>query len=194
VIDANNYFPQRDGHIPQLDTPLDHLVGAAGLPAARRHRGEGLHTVCFQRLLDDSHPDLPAAQRLAIPVAGDDEDARRTVIELIDQIGFTGVDAGTLADGRRLQPSRRCSTTARQDGAVGERRRSSGLGATMTTSDLVATLGALGTRWRGHRRESSAMTKRRQIQAAATPFSGRTAWASLSAAVQNARKRAAVSL
>jgi hypothetical protein len=64
----------------------------------------------------------------------------------------------------------------------------------MTTSDLVvATLEALGTRWRGHRRESSAMTERRQIQAAATPFSGRTAWATLSAAVQNARKRTAVS-
>jgi 8-hydroxy-5-deazaflavin:NADPH oxidoreductase len=114
VIDANNYLPHRDGHIPQLDTPLDHLVGAAGLPAARRLRGEGLHTVFFQRLLDDSHPDLPAVQRLAIPVAGDDEDAKRTVIELIDQIGFTGVDAGTLADGRRLQPSRRCSTAGRR--------------------------------------------------------------------------------
>ena len=31
----------------------------------------------------------------------------RTVIELIDQIGFTGVDAGTLAESRRLQPGRR---------------------------------------------------------------------------------------
>jgi predicted dinucleotide-binding enzyme len=28
------------------------------------------------------------------------------VIELIDQVGFTGVDAGTLADSRRLQPGR----------------------------------------------------------------------------------------
>jgi 8-hydroxy-5-deazaflavin:NADPH oxidoreductase len=121
VIDANSYFPQRDGHIPQLDTPLDHLVGAAGLPAARRHRGEGLHMVFFQRLLDDSHPDLPAAQRLAIPVAGDDEDARRTVIELIDQIGFTGVDAGTLA-GRTApaaQPPLQHGRTARSASGAG---------------------------------------------------------------------------
>jgi predicted dinucleotide-binding enzyme len=34
-------------------------------------------------------------------------DAKRTVIDLIDQIGFTWVDAGTLAEGRRLQPGRR---------------------------------------------------------------------------------------
>ena len=65
----------------------------------------------------------------------------------------------------------------------------------MTTSALVvATLGALKTGWRGHRRESSAMTERQELQAAATPFSGQTAWATLSAAVQNAGKGAAVSL
>lgn len=65
----------------------------------------------------------------------------------------------------------------------------------MTTSALVvATLGALGTGSRGHRREGSAMTERRELQAAATPFSCRTAWATLSAAVRNARKGAAVSL
>ncbi len=39
-----------------------------------------------------------------IPVAGDDANAKRTVNELIDQIGFTGVDAGTLAESRRQQP------------------------------------------------------------------------------------------
>ncbi len=140
VIDANN-FPQRDGHITELDadqTTSSELL-ASLLPGAIVVKA--FNTVFFQRLLDDSHPELPAAQRLAIPVAGDDEDAKRTVIDLIDQIGFTGVDAGTLADSRRLQPGRRCSTTARQDDAVGERRRSSGLGATMTTPDLVATLG-----------------------------------------------------
>lgn len=40
----------------------------------------------------------------AIPIAGDNEGAKRTVIDLIEQIGFTGVDAGTLAETRRQQP------------------------------------------------------------------------------------------
>ena len=107
VVDANNYFPQRDGHIPELDadqTTSSELL-ASLLPGAIVVKA--FNTVFFRRLLDDSHPELPPADRLAIPVAGDDADAKRTVIELIDQIGFTAVDAGTLAESRRLQPGRR---------------------------------------------------------------------------------------
>src|ERR687897_654147 len=44
------------------------------------------------------------ATRCAIAVAGDDVDAKRTVIDLIDQLGFTAVDTGTLAKSRRQQP------------------------------------------------------------------------------------------
>lgn len=107
VIDANNYFPRRDGHIPELDadqTTSSELL-ASLLPGATVVKA--FNRVFFQRLLDDSHPERPAAQRLAVPVAGDDEDAKRTVIDLVDQIGFTGVDAGSLAESRPLQPGRR---------------------------------------------------------------------------------------
>jgi predicted dinucleotide-binding enzyme len=107
VVDANNYFPQRDGHIPELDadqTTSSELL-ASLLPGAIVVKA--FNRVFFRRLLGDSHPELPPADRLAIPVAGDDADAKRTVIELIDQIGFTAVDAGTLAESRRLQPGRR---------------------------------------------------------------------------------------
>jgi len=41
--------------------------------------------------------------RRAIPIAGDDEQAKRTVAELIDQIGFDTVDVGSLVDGRRIE-------------------------------------------------------------------------------------------
>jgi 8-hydroxy-5-deazaflavin:NADPH oxidoreductase len=41
-------------------------------------------------------------QRIGIPISGDDEEAKRLVGELIDQIGFDGVDAGTLAEGGRM--------------------------------------------------------------------------------------------
>lgn len=107
VVDANNYFPRRDGRIPELDTDqtTSSELLASLLPGAAVVKA--FNTVFFQRLLDDSHPELPAADRLAIPVAGDDANAKRTVADLIDQIGFTGVDAGTLAESRRLQPGRR---------------------------------------------------------------------------------------
>jgi 8-hydroxy-5-deazaflavin:NADPH oxidoreductase len=107
VIDANNYYLQRDGHIPELDadqTTSSELL-ASLLPGASVVKA--FNTVFSKRLLDDSHPELPAGERLAVPVAGNDANAKRMVIDLIDQIGFTGVDAGTLAESRRLQPGRR---------------------------------------------------------------------------------------
>ena len=107
VVDANNYFPQRDGHIPELDadqTTSSELL-ASLLPGATVVKA--FNTVFFQRLLDDSLQGLPTEDRLEIPVAGDDAKAKWTVIDLIDQIGFNGVDVGTLAEGRRLQPGRR---------------------------------------------------------------------------------------
>jgi predicted dinucleotide-binding enzyme len=107
VIDANNYWPQRDAHIPELDTDqtTSSELLASLLPGATVVKA--FNTIYSRRLLDGSHRELPAGDRLAVPVAGDDADAKRTVIDLIDQIGFTGVDTGTLAESRRLQPGRR---------------------------------------------------------------------------------------
>jgi 8-hydroxy-5-deazaflavin:NADPH oxidoreductase len=104
VVDANNYFPEFDGEIPELagDKTTTSEVLASVLPDATVVKA--FNTVYFQRLLEESRPDQPADERLAIPIAGDDENAKRTVLDLIDQIGFTGVDAGTLAESRALQP------------------------------------------------------------------------------------------
>jgi predicted dinucleotide-binding enzyme len=104
VIDANNYYPDVDGPFPELDgaSRSSSAVLASLLPGARVVKA--FNTLYFQRLLDDSRPDLPARERLAVPVAADDAGARRTVIDLIDGIGFTGVAAGTLADSRRQEP------------------------------------------------------------------------------------------
>lgn len=104
VVDANNYYPEPDWRSPELDA--DEITSsellASLLPGATVVKA--FNTIYFRRLLDDSHPDLPVEERLAIPVAGDDANAKQTVIDLIDQIGFTGVDAGTLAESRRQQP------------------------------------------------------------------------------------------
>jgi predicted dinucleotide-binding enzyme len=117
VVDANNYYPARDGQIPELDT--DEITSsellASLLPAAAVVKA--FNTIHVGRLLDESRPDLPAEERLAIPIAGDDANAKRTVVELIDQIGFTAVDAGTLAESRRQQPGSPVYT------AFGESRR-----------------------------------------------------------------------
>jgi predicted dinucleotide-binding enzyme len=43
--------------------------------------------------------------RIALPVAGDDDGAKAIVMRLIDELGFDGVDAGSLDESWRQQPA-----------------------------------------------------------------------------------------
>jgi 8-hydroxy-5-deazaflavin:NADPH oxidoreductase len=45
-----------------------------------------------------------AGGRAVIPVAGDDPAAKSVVLELANQLGFDGLDAGPLAESWRQQP------------------------------------------------------------------------------------------
>lgn len=103
VIDANNYYPDRDGRIAELDagTTGSSEMLAAALPGAQVVKA--FNTIYFERLAGANRA-AGDPQRLAIPIAGDDAEAKRVVSGLIDQMGFDAVDNGTLADGRRQQP------------------------------------------------------------------------------------------
>ncbi|MGH3340202.1 MAG: NADP oxidoreductase, partial [Propionibacteriaceae bacterium] len=52
-----------------------------------------------------------APGRIALPVAGDNVSAKTSVIELVDQLGFDGVDAGDLDESWRQQPGTPVYTT-----------------------------------------------------------------------------------
>jgi 8-hydroxy-5-deazaflavin:NADPH oxidoreductase len=99
VIDTNNYYPQRDGQFEELDsdrtTSSELLQGH--LPNARVVKA--FNAIQWMRLRDDGRL-AGDPGRLGIPISGDDEEAKRTVGELIE-IGFDPVDAGTLAEGGR---------------------------------------------------------------------------------------------
>lgn len=104
VVDAGNYYPSRDGVLPQLESGqttsseiiASHLNGA--------HVVKAFNTIYFQNLRDDGRPDVPDDDRVAIPLAGDDAEAKSVVAELIHEIGFAPVDTGSLAEGRRQEP------------------------------------------------------------------------------------------
>jgi 8-hydroxy-5-deazaflavin:NADPH oxidoreductase len=104
VVDAGNYYPSRDGVLPQLESGqttsseiiAGHLNGA--------HVVKAFNTIYFQNLRDDGRPDVPDDDRVAIPLAGDDAEAKSVVAELIHEIGFAPVDTGSLAEGRRQEP------------------------------------------------------------------------------------------
>jgi 8-hydroxy-5-deazaflavin:NADPH oxidoreductase len=104
VVDTGNYYPRRDGVFPQLDsgaTTSSEMV-AAHLTGSRLVKA--FNTIYFQNLRDDGRPAAPEDERVAIPLAGNDAEAKRVVADLIRQIGFAPVDTGSLADGRRQDP------------------------------------------------------------------------------------------
>lgn len=104
VVDANNYYPSRDGRIAELDekrTTSTELL-AAHLPGAKVVKA--FNTIYSEHLRDRGRPGAPASDRMAIPVAGDQPAAKSVLGGLIDEIGFATADTGTLADSWRQEP------------------------------------------------------------------------------------------
>ncbi|GIG90773.1 NADPH-dependent F420 reductase [Plantactinospora endophytica] len=103
VIDTGNYYPERDGHHPDLDqdrTTSSELL-QRHLPQARVVKA--FNTMRWDHLREFGRQSS-AQRRYGIPVSGDDVDAKRRVSDLIEQVGYEPVDAGRLAEGRRHQP------------------------------------------------------------------------------------------
>ncbi|HEV7624693.1 MAG TPA: NAD(P)-binding domain-containing protein, partial [Amnibacterium sp.] len=98
VIDTNNYYPQRDGHIAELD---DERLTTAEL--LQRHLPRSKVVKAFNHIpsadLTTANAPKGTPGRRALAIFGDDEDARATVAELIEEFGFDVVDGGPLAEG-----------------------------------------------------------------------------------------------
>jgi predicted dinucleotide-binding enzyme len=102
VIDTNNYYPQRDGHIAELDnetTTTSELLQRR-LPSSKVVKA--FNHIYAADLT--AHPQ-PAGtpDRRALAIAGNDADARRTVADIIDRFGFDVVDMGPLSESWRIQ-------------------------------------------------------------------------------------------
>lgn len=110
VVDTCNYHPDRDGY--DVDLERDTTTSSEKLRAATRARVvKAFNTLYWEDLRDHARPP-GSPDRLAVPLAGDDEEAKAVVWDLVDEIGFDPVDAGRLGPGgRRLQPGSAVHTT-----------------------------------------------------------------------------------
>ena len=102
VIDTNNYYPQRDGQIAELDdesTTVSELLQA--------HLPESHVVKCFNNVPATGMVSLakPSGDpdRSVLAIAGDDEAAKQTVSDFLDSIGYDAHDVGPLAEGWRFQ-------------------------------------------------------------------------------------------
>jgi len=128
VIDTNNYYPERDGHIPELDnesTTTSELL-QAHLPASKVVKA--FNHIYAAALTTDGQP-AGSKNRRALVIAGDDSMAKKTVTQLLDEFGFDAVDAGALKEGWRIQRDtpgygpRRTAEDLRRDVAAAKRYR-----------------------------------------------------------------------
>jgi predicted dinucleotide-binding enzyme len=102
VIDTNNYYWERDGRITPLEeraTTVSELL-QAHLPGARVVKA--FNNIQAGDLTTDGRPAGTPGRR-ALPIAGDDAEAKAVVATLLDEFGFDAVDAGPLAEGWRFQ-------------------------------------------------------------------------------------------
>ena len=105
VMDANNHYPQRDGEIAEIqdhrETTSERL--ARHLPGARIVKA--FNAIRAVELTRDAKPAGEAGRR-ALPIAGDDAEAKRVVMELTDELGYEPFDAGSLAESWRFERAR----------------------------------------------------------------------------------------
>jgi 8-hydroxy-5-deazaflavin:NADPH oxidoreductase len=102
VVDTGNYYPrQRDGRIKEIEEGMtesqwvENQLGRAVVKAFNNIYAEHLYKL-----------GKPSGSpgRIALPVAGNDPAAKAIVLRLVDELGFDGVDAGTLDESWRQQP------------------------------------------------------------------------------------------
>jgi predicted dinucleotide-binding enzyme len=102
VIDTDNYYPDRDGHIAELDdesTTVSELL--------QEHLPDSRVVKAFNNIYVTHLATLPRpaghAERSVLPVAGDDAAAKQSATEFLDSIGYDAYDVGPLTEGWRYQ-------------------------------------------------------------------------------------------
>ena len=101
IVDTGNYYPLRDGNIEALDAGVPESEWVAAY--LKRPVLKAFNSIGVNALADDGKP-KGDPQRIALPVSGDDENAKEEIIKLVDALGFDGVNAGPLSESWRQQP------------------------------------------------------------------------------------------
>jgi len=100
VIDAMNPY-RPDFSLYDLGDSTSSEEVAKALPGARLVKA--FNSLPAKELASRGAPDRSVEERTALLIAGDDQDAKRVVAQLADDLGFAAIDTGSLRDGGRIQ-------------------------------------------------------------------------------------------
>jgi predicted dinucleotide-binding enzyme len=102
VIDTGNYFGPRDGTIPELESQELTDSEVLQLHLAKSDVVKAFNNIHFPHLVALPRP-VGAADRTALPIAGNKPDAKRHAAELLSLLGYDSVDIGPLSESWRSQ-------------------------------------------------------------------------------------------
>jgi len=105
VLDANNYYFERDGHVPELDAGEATTAGLmqAHLPDAKV--AKAFNHIGAREIPTSGSP-AGTPDRRALATASDHPEAVEFVTALYDELGFDTVNIGPLAESWRIERDR----------------------------------------------------------------------------------------
>ena len=102
VADTGNYYPgMRDDVIAEIEngsTETGWVAKQLGRPVLKV-----FNSIMTQSLVEGGRP-RGTKGRIALPIAGDDARGKEVLLELVDALGFDGVDGGSLDASWRQEP------------------------------------------------------------------------------------------
>jgi predicted dinucleotide-binding enzyme len=102
VLDTNNYYPERDGAVPELDAKEATTSGLLQEHLPTSYVVKAFNNIFFQHLATLSRP-AGAPDRTTLLVAGDDAAAKQQATAFIESLGYDVFDTGSLADSWRFE-------------------------------------------------------------------------------------------
>ena len=105
VIDTNNYYFERDGHIESLDSKQATVSGLLQQHLPTSRVAKGFNHIGSADITTDGTP-AGTENRRALATASDFDDAAQLVTDLYDEFGFDTVNIGPLSDSWRVERDR----------------------------------------------------------------------------------------
>ena len=102
VIDTDNYYFERDGHVADLDEGRDTVTGMLQKHLPDSRVAKGFNHIMAKDITTDGSP-AGTPDRRALATASDHDDAAQFVIDLYDSFGFDAVNIGPLSKSWRVE-------------------------------------------------------------------------------------------
>lgn len=98
IVDTSNYIPLLNGTIQQIEGGLavsEWVAQQLNVPVVK-----AFNNMTSYGMANNGKP-KGAADRIALPVSGDDTERKKVILELVDELGFDAFDAGFLKESWR---------------------------------------------------------------------------------------------